>query len=426
MAANVRPRVVIVGAGFAGLWAARTLAGRAVDVTLVDQNNYHAFLPLLYQVAAAEIEPEGIAYPVRTFLRRTPNLHFDLARVERIALTERRLVCEDHGLEYDYLIVANGSESAFFGVPGAEEWSFPLKTMDEAVRLRNHILSCFEHAQHETDPEAVSRRLTFVVVGGGATGVEFVGALAELIQGPLRRDFPALDFSKVRILQLEGKDRLLAMMPERLQAYTRRRLERMGVEVRLGTAVGRVTPDGVHLNGGETIPSETVVWTAGVCGSLASPLGELELTRSRRVPVLPSLQVEGFPEVYVAGDLASFRWQGAELPMVAPVAMAQGIWAARNVLLQASGRTPRAFLYRDKGTMVTIGRNAGVARFGRFSFKGFPAWMLWLLVHLMKLVGFRNRLLVLINWAWDYLFFERSVRLILPAPGERDPADPLT
>jgi len=414
-----RPHVVIVGAGFAGLWAVRALAGKAVDVTLIDQNNYHAFLPLLYQVAAAEIEPEQIAYPVRAFLRRFSNVSFDMAHVERVALGQRQVICEDHAVAYDYLIVAAGSESAYFGIPGAAEWTFPLKTMDEAVALRNHILACFEHAQHETDSRSLGRRLTFVIVGGGATGIELSGALAELVHRPLKRDFPAIDFSRVRIVLLESRDRLLPMLPEKLREYAMRHLEKMGVQIRLNIAVGRIDPDRVTLTNGETIPAETTIWTAGVNGSITSALNELPLTSSRRVRVLPTLQAENFPEVYAAGDVAAFLEAGHELPMVAPIAVAQGIHAARNILRQATGRAPQIFVHKNKGTMVALGRNAGVAHLKKLAFKGFPAWMVWLIVHLMKLVGFRNRLLVLIDWAWDYLFFERSVRLILPAQAER-------
>ncbi len=414
------PHVVIVGAGFAGLWAARALARKPVRVTLVDRNNYHVFLPLLYQVSAAEIEPEDIAYPIRSILRKMPNVSFDLAEVKRIAVANQTVQCEDHDIHYDYLILAAGSSSNFFGIAGAQEYAFPLKGMEEGIALRNHILSRFEHALHEPDPDVRRRRLTSVIVGGGPTGVEFAGALAELVQGPLRKDFPGLDFRSVRILLLEAKDSILDMLPDSLRDYARRRLQRMGVEVLLQAAVSEVNPKAVYLKDGTIIDTETVVWTAGVRGDFFSQLPELPVLANGRVAVLPTLQTPQLPNVYVAGDLAALNSNGMPLPMVAPVAIAQGVHAARNVLRQVAGKPVLPYRYRDKGTLVTIGRNSGVARIGRRAISGFAAWMLWVLVHLFKLVGFRNRLLVLIDWAWDYLFFERSVRLILPsATGEK-------
>lgn len=419
----ILPRVVIVGAGFAGLWAARTLAARRVSVTLIDQNNYHLFLPLLYQVSAAEIEPEDIAYPVRTILRRIPNVSFDLAEVKKVAFRDRTVICEDHELTYDYLILATGSTSHFFGIAGAKEHSFPLKSMKEGIALRNHILCRFEHAVHESDDEALRRRLTFVVVGGGPTGVEFAGALAELIHGPLKKDFPSIDFGRVRIVLLEARTGLLGMLPESLQRYGLARLKKLGVEVMLDVSVSEVDPRSVSLRNGLRIPSETVVWTAGVRGNFFAETAGLPIRPDGRIDVLPTLQTEAYPNVYAAGDLAFCRVNGEPPALVAPVAISQGKWAARNILRQIDGNSPLPLRFRDKGTMVTIGRNSGVARIGRFDFRGFPAWVLWVLVHLAKLIGFRNRLLVLINWAWDYLFFERSVRLILPSDRDEEPCD---
>ena len=415
------PRVIIVGAGFAGLWAARSLAGKRVSVTLIDRNNYHLFLPLLYQVSAAEIEPEDIAYPIRSILRRIPNVSFDLADVRKVALRDRTVICEDHELRYDYLILATGSVSHFFGIAGAQEHSFPLKSMDDAVVLRNRLLCRFEHAVHESDADVLLRRLTFVVVGGGPTGVEFAGALAELIHGPLRKDFPSLDFGRVRIVLLEARPGVLGVLPGSLQEYGLARLRRLGVEVMLGVSVSEVNPLMVCLSDGTRIPSETVVWTAGVRGNFLAGAGGLPVRPDGRIDVLPTLQTEAYPDVYAAGDLAFCRMNGSPLAMVAPVAIAQGKWAARNILRQIGGESPLPLRFRDKGTMVTIGRNSGVAQIGRFGFTGFPAWVLWVLVHLAKLIGFRNRLLVLINWAWDYLFFERSVRLILPSNQDEGP-----
>lgn len=410
-----RPRVVIVGAGFAGLWAARALAGAPVEVLLIDRHNYHTFLPLLYQVAAAEIEPEAIAYPVRAILRRYDNARFQMAEVQAVDWNARLVRTAQGDIPYDFLILALGSASHFFSIPGAAEHAFRLKAMDEAIALRNHILGCFERASGEPDSARRRRLLTFAIVGGGPTGVEFAGALAELIGGSLPRDYPCLDFREVRIVLIEAMEALLSGLPQRLQAYALARLRRMGVEVWLQAPVSQIEPHAVHFRDGASLPTETVVWTAGVQGEPRVKEWGLPIARGGRVAVQPTLQVPGHPEVYIAGDLAYLEEGGAPLPMVAPVAVQQGQWAAHNILRQVRGEEPQPFRYRDHGTMVTIGRNAAAAYvFGR-PFTGFPAWALWLGVHLFNLIGFRNRLLVLINWAWDYLFYERMVRLILPA-----------
>jgi len=409
--------VAIVGAGFGGLWAARTLARSPVDVSLVDRNNHHTFLPLLYQVAAAELEPEDIAYPVRSILRKWQNVRFILAEVKGIDHDGRLLETNGPPIAYDFLLLATGSLSQFFSVPGAAESTFPLKTLQEGVVLRNQILCCFERAAQEKDPERRRRLLTFAVIGGGPTGVEFAGALAELIRRPLVKDFPTLDFREARVVLLEAAEELLPGLPERLQTYTLARLRGMGVEVHLRARVSQVTNEVVRLQDGAVFPAQTVVWTAGVRGdSLAHECGLTALPNGR-VPVLPTLQAPGHPEVYVIGDLAHLEEGGCPLPMIAPVAIQQGVAAARNIVRQVAGQSPVPFRYRDPGTMVTIGRNAAVVRLRGRSFTGFPAWILWLVVHISKLIGFRNRLVVLINWAWDYLFYERAVRLILPVGG---------
>jgi NADH dehydrogenase len=412
-----RPRVVIVGAGFGGLWAARALAGGDFDVRLVDRNNYHTFLPLLYQVGAAELEAEGIARPVRGVVRRWAGVRFVLAEARQIDVERRLLLTDGPLLPYDYLVVATGSVTHFFGVPGAAEHAFELKSLRQGVALRSHILGCFEEAA--LTPEAAARRrlLNFVIVGGGATGVEFAGALAELVQRPLRRDYPELDFGEVRVTLLEAGPSLLPYFPPRLSDYAAARLRRMGVEVRLAAPVAEVSADGALLPDGELIPSASVVWTAGVRGDpLAAALG-LPVEKDGRVPVLPTLQVAGHPEIYVIGDLARAEEGGRPLPMVAPAATQEGTAASANIRRQHAGAPTLPFRYRDKGTMVTIGRHAAVAQIGRWSSTGLLAWWLWLAVHFAKLIGFRNRLLVLLNWAWDYLFFERAVRLIVPRLG---------
>ena len=420
-----RPRAVIVGAGFGGLWAARELARCPVEVLLLDRRNYHLFLPLLYQVAAAELESEDIAYPVRSILRGLPNVNFVLSRVRGVDLRTREVTTDDGRIPFDYLVLAAGSTSHFFGIPGASEHSFPLKTLGDGVALRNQVLRAFERAAGEPDPERRRAALTFVLVGGGATGVEFSGALAELIRGPLRKDFPSLDFREVKVLLVEAKEGLLFGMTEALRRYALERLSRKGVDVRLGASVRRVAKDGIHLEDGAFIPSETTVWTAGVCGESFEGIRSVPLSPDRRVKVTPTLELPGCPGIYAVGDLAYFEEAGRALPMMAPVAIQMGAAAARNIARQVAGQAPLPFRYRDPGSMVILGRNAAVAHLRGRDYTGFPAWIVWLAVHIFQLIGFRNRLVVMINWAWDYFLYERAVRIILPEsrPGEGIPAD---
>ena len=408
-----RPRVVVLGAGFGGLWAARELARHAVDVDLVDRNNYHTFLPLLYQIAAAEVEPEGIVYPVRSIVRKFPNVRFTMGEVTGIDLAARKVSAGGSELPFDYLVLALGSVSNFFGVPGAAEHAFPLKTMDDGIALRNHILSRFEQAQNERDPSKRQRLLTFTIVGAGPTGVEFAGALAELVRGPLVSDYRSIDFREVRVVLLEAKDAVLGMLPRRLSDYARDRLRSMNVDVRLGTAVSRIDAESVTLLDGAVFPTETVIWSSGVSGDPVLRSWGLPQAGGGRITVGPTLQAKGHPEVYVVGDLSLAATPGAADPQVAPAAIQQGTTAARNIVRQSAGMEPLPFRYKDPGTMVTIGRNAAVVHMLGRSFTGFPAWVLWLVVHISNLIGFRNRLFVLVDWAMDYFFYERAVRLIL-------------
>jgi NADH dehydrogenase len=415
MADFASTRVVVLGAGFAGLWAARALAGSSARVRVIDRNNYHLFLPLLYQVAAAELEPEHIAYPVRAILRGCRNVQFELAEVRRIDPVRNVVITDGVPIPYDTLVVATGSTTHYFGIPGAEEHAFPLKSLEHGIAIRNHILLRFERASHEPDARHRQRMVTMVIVGGGPTGVEFAGALAELVRGPLVRDYPDLDSREVNIVLVEAAQSLLPGFGAGSRDYARGRLEKIGVDVRLGAGVRLITEDAVHLQDGTTIPTETVVWTAGVRGDAPGPPGGMPFGEKGQVPVLPTLQVPGHPDIYVIGDLARVEQDGRPLPMVAPVATQEGSMAGRNILRQIRGLSPLPFRYRDSGMMLTLGRNAAVAHVKNRTFTGFPAWLLWLSVHLVKLIGFRNRLLVLINWAWDYFFFEKAVRLILPA-----------
>lgn len=409
-----RPRVVVVGAGFGGLWAVRGLQNRPVDVVLLDRNNYHTFFPLLYQVAAAELGPTDIAHPIRSIFRRARNVSVRMAAMTGLDADGRRVLTDGGPIEYDYLVLALGSESNFFGVPGAAEHAFPLRWMSDAIPLRHHVLTRFEAAS-VVPPQRRTDLLTFAVVGGGPTGVEYAGALSELVFGPLLRDFPQVSASDVRIELIEASDSLLRGMPAKLAEYAGGRLERRRVVVRLNTTVEEVEAHGVRLSGGEWLGTDTVVWSAGVQGEPRAAAWGLPVARGGRVPVSPSLALGDRPEVFVIGDLAYLEdAQGHPLPQVAQVAVQQGRRVARNILRAVSGREPEAFRYRDPGMLAVIGRNAAVADVFGFAFKGLTAWVLWLGIHISWLIGFRNRALVLLNWGWNYVFFRRAVRLILP------------
>ena len=409
---TTRPRVVVVGAGFGGLWAARALARAPVDVTILDRHNYHLFQPLLYQVATAGLEPESIARPVRTILRKQHNVDFRLTEVTGVDLARRELATGGGPVGYDYLVLALGGETNYFGLDELRRHAFGLKDIDEADLIKNHVLASFEHAMTEPDADRRRALLTFVVVGGGPTGVEMAGALSELMRLVLVKDYPRLNVKDVRVLLLEATDRLLAAMPAPLAEAAAKKLWDKMVEVRYGAAVADYDGQAVRLKGGEVIPARTLIWAAGVrAASLAQKLG-LPTAAQGRVRVQPTLQVADHPEVFVIGDAAYVEHEGKALPMVAPVAMQMAQVAAENIRRAMAGQLPVAFRFRDPGTLATIGRNAAVAHIRGISFRGFPAWVVWLVVHLIQLIGFRNKLVVLINWAWDYLFYERGARLI--------------
>ena len=410
-----KPKVVIIGAGFGGLWAARTLAHQPVDVLVIDRNNYHTFLALLYQVAAAELDAEDIAYPVRSVFWNIPNIDFILAHARHIDLQNKRIETDGATIDYDYLIIGTGSITSTFGVPGVDQNAYFLKTLEEAVTLKNHIICCFEGASREMDPARRRALLTFLIVGGGATGVEYSGALAELIHGPLRKDYPQVDFSEVRIILLEAAEYLVAPMPGNVRDYTARQLRDMGVDVRLKTAVAEVMPDRATLKNDETILTNTVVWTAGVRGEKLADASGIPVGRDGRVAVEPTLQVTNKPNIYVIGDLASIQEEKRILPMVAQVAIQSGVAAAKNILHQVAGQSPESFRYADRGSMIAIGRKAAGVAIGKWTFKGLIAWIMWLIIHLFNLIGFRNRVMVLTNWAWDYLLYERAVRYVFPS-----------
>jgi len=404
--------VVIVGAGFGGLRAARALRRAPVQVVLLDRNNYHLFQPLLYQVATAGLEPDQIAKPVRAILRGQQNFDFRMVEVSGVDLNGRRLQTSAGPIAYDFLILAHGGETNFFGLDGVRTHGLSLKDVSDAVEIRNHVLTCFEQAMLEPDPERRRARLTFVVVGGGPTGVEMAGALSELIRLVLVKDYPRLNIKDVRILLLEATDKLLAAMPERLREAAGRTLWRKWIEVRFGASVADFDGERVRLKSGEVIPARTVIWAAGVkAASLNEGVG-LAAGRQGRIAVESTLQVPGHPEVYLIGDASYVEEHGAPLPMVAPVAIQMAEAAAQNIVRTVRGKPLQPFRYRDQGTLATIGRNAAVAHVFGLQLSGFPAWVMWLVVHIIQLIGFRNKLFVLLNWAWDYFFYERAVRLI--------------
>ncbi len=408
----MKSTVVIVGAGFGGLRAARALKRAPVNVVLVDRHNYHLFQPLLYQVATAGLEPEQIAKPVRAILRGQRNFEFRMVEVMGVDLAGRRVLTNAGPVAYAFLILAVGGETNFFGLEGIERHGFGLKDVGEAVAIRNHVLHCFEQAMLEPDPERRRACLTFLVVGGGPTGVEMAGALSELIRLVLVKDYPRLNIKDVRVLLLEATDRLLATMPESLSEAAAATLLRKHVEVRFGASVEDYDGSRVRLRSGEVIPAHTLIWAAGAkAAALAGQLG-LATGRQGRVVVEPTLQVPGHPEVYVIGDAAYMEADGQPLPMMAPVAVQMADTAAENICRQLHGEPLRPFRYRNPGSLATIGRNAAVAHIRGIKFTGFPAWVAWLIVHLIQLIGFRNKLFVLLNWAWDYFFYERGARLI--------------
>ncbi len=405
---------VIVGGGFAGLWATRALASAPVRITLIDRHNHHLFQPLLYQVATAGLSAPDIAAPLRHILRKQANVEVRLAEVAAIAPQEKHVVLADGTtIAYDALLLATGATHAYFG---HDEWARHapgLKTLDDALQLRRHLLLAFERAEAETDPGKRAAWLSFAIVGGGPTGVELAGTLAEIARHTLKNEFRRIDPSQARVRLVEAGPRVLASFPDTLSEKARRQLERLGVEVVTGTPVSDITDEGYRL--GETfIPAKTVVWAAGVAASpLARTLG-VSLDRAGRVPVLPDLSVAGHPDIFVAGDLAAVTSDGRPVPGVAPAAKQMGRHVAQVLRARLDGRaSPGDFRYQDYGNLATIGRMAAVVDFGRLKFSGLLAWWFWLTAHVFFLIGFRNRLVVLLNWCWAYWSYQRGARIIL-------------
>ncbi len=404
-------RVVIVGGGFAGLNAAQALAGAPVAVTLVDRRNHHLFQPLLYQVATAALNPSDIAIPIRRILRNQKNAEVLLAEATGIDLRERVLVHDAGEILYDHLIVATGARHSYYGRDDWAPFAPGLKSIGDALEIRRRVLSAFEFAERERDPERRAAWLTFVVVGAGPTGVELSGALCEVARYALARDFRRINPVQARVLLLEGSERVLPPYPPALSAEARRQLERLGVEVRTGQKVTSIDGDRVRV-GADCIATRTVLWAAGVAGSGFGRALGVPLDRAGRVIVGEDLAIPHHPEVFVVGDLAALVQDGSPIPAVAPAAMQQGRHAARNVLRAVRGERTLPFRYQDRGSLATIGRSAAVASLGRIRLSGPVAWMAWLALHLVFLVGFRNRAIVLFQWAWSFLSYDRGARLI--------------
>ncbi|GAM09907.1 putative NADH dehydrogenase [Geobacter sp. OR-1] len=412
-------RVVIIGIGFGGIRAARELAGQGLEVVLVDRNNYHLFQPLLYQVATAGLEQESIAYPIRAMSRHWTGTRFHLAEVRAVDFAACKVLTSHGEIGYDYLVVAAGSVTNFFGLDSVERHAYDLKKLADAERLRNQILTAFERAVVEPDPAKRRALMTFVIVGGGPTGVEFSGALIELVRYVLAKDYPELSVQAARVVLIEAFDRLMAAMPEQLQSYTLNKLRSMGVEVLLNARVTDAGPERVVLHDGAVIPAHTLFWSAGVkAAPLAGSLG-VGLKPGGRVPVGADLSLSGHPEVFIVGDMAWLEQDGVPLPMVAPVAMQMGTYAGKAIKLREQNLPVPPFRYHDKGSMATIGKSAAVAMTHGMKLKGYPAWIAWLLLHLYYLIGFRNRVVVMLNWIWYYWFHERQVRLITDQDGTR-------
>jgi NADH dehydrogenase len=423
--AKRRPHVIVVGGGFAGLHCVRQLSDTRVDVTLIDRNNYHLFQPLLYQVATAALEPADISGPLRQLLRAR-NVDVLMGEVERVDVAGRRLQLLDRTLDYDYLVLATGAAHSYFG---HDEWSSRapgLKTVEDALEIRRRILYAYEAAEREMDPERQRAWLTFVVIGGGPTGVELAGALAEISKQTRAREFRHIDPTRARVVLLEGLPRVLTAYSEDLSAKARRSLERLGVEVHTDTMVTGIDQH-VVTSKNLSVSSRTVLWAAGVAASpIARSLGT-ELDKAGRVRVTPELTVPGHDEIFVVGDLVNLKLEGKELPGLAPVAMALGKFAGKNILRAVNGEALQPFRYFDRGSFAVIGRGAAVGvMFNRFSLSGAIAWLAWLAIHITFLVGFRNRIAVLFNWAYVYLTRRRHAQLIVgPAPLEEGAQKPV-
>jgi NADH dehydrogenase len=407
-----RPHVVIVGAGFGGLEAAKKLGKEQVRVTVIDRTNHHLFQPLLYEVATAALSPADIAAPIRGILNRFANTEVILAEVKSVNVAAKTVDIGDREIGYDYLILATGSRHSYFGHDEWEKLAPGLKSLEDAVEIRRRLLLAFEYAEKITDEAAKAAAMTFVIIGGGPTGVEIAGAISEIARYTLGRDFRHIDPASARVVLVEGDQRILSNFPEDLSVSATKQLKDLGVEVRTGVHAKNITDAGVEV-GDEFIPCRLKIWAAGNAASFVGKTMGVPVDKAGRVIVNEDLTIPGHREVQVIGDLASFSHQGGKmLPGVSPVAMQEGRHAARNILAMTDGLQPRRFRYWDKGSMATIGRNKAVADLNYIHLSGLPAWLVWLFIHIIFLVGFRSRIAVLMQWAWSYVTFNKGARLI--------------
>ncbi|MBI4852398.1 MAG: NAD(P)/FAD-dependent oxidoreductase [Acidobacteria bacterium] len=412
MAENNKPHIVIIGGGFGGLKAAKSLKQTSAKVTLVDRTNHHLFQPLLYQVAMAGLSPAEIASPLRSILRRQKNTTVVLDEVLNIDVKNRSITMSNGTLTYDYLIVSTGVQNSYFGNNHWAKYAIGLKDLDDAIEIRRRVLVAFEEAEREQTPEREKQLLTFVVIGGGPTGVELAGTLSELARYVLKRDFRSINPKSTRVILVERGERILTSFPKTLSIKATEQLRHLGVEVLTEVGVTDITAEGVEL-GDKFIPAATVLWGAGVQSNAITKTLGVDLDRSGRVIVEKDLTIAGYPEVYVIGDAACYTHQtGQPLPGVAPVAMQQGVMAAQNILNTIEGKPREKFHYVDKGSMATIGRSAAVAYAESLEFSGFLAWVMWLTVHIIFLIGFHNRAIVFFQWVWSYFTYKRGARLI--------------
>jgi NADH:ubiquinone reductase (H+-translocating) len=408
-----RPRVVVVGAGFGGLNAVTALRKAPVDITLIDRRNYHLFQPLLYQVATAGLSPAQIASPIRRILARQRNVSVLMDRVTDVDLDAREVVTLTRRVPFDYLVVATGARHAYFGHEEWAQFAPGLKKIDDATEIRRRILLAFERAEVSTDENERKKLLTFAIIGGGPTGVEMAGAIAELAKQTIASDFHHIDPRQAQVLLVEAGPRILPTFPESLSHSAKRQLEKLGAVVELGKAVVNCDADGITLADGTRVVAATLIWAAGVMASPAAKWLKVPADRAGRLVIGADLRLAGHPSVFVIGDTASvIDAAGVTMPGVAPVAKQMGRYAADAIIADIKGRAIPAFTYRNYGNLATIGRKAAVADFGRFRLSGFPAWLLWSLAHIWFLIGFRNRLTVFLDWMWAYVTYQRGARLI--------------
>jgi len=408
-----KPRVVIIGAGFAGIEAAKKLGKHGVNVLLIDRHNYHTFIPMLYQVATTVLYPHQIIYPLRRLFRGSPTVNFLQADITKVDFDNQIIYAQNVVIDYDYLVIATGSQSQFLGVNGAPENSLPMRSLTDAINLRNQVLSRFEQAVNVTDEEERIRLLTFVIVGGGATGIELAGSLNELIHSAFKKDYPSLNSHQARVIILQSGEQLFPSYSQQLGNYTEKCLRRHGVKVHLNSKVSKVTPKAVYLEDNTSIFTDTVIWTAGVLAATPETKQSVKTAAKDKVIVEQTLQLCGYKNIYGVGDVSYVDSQQQEFNGVAQEAIQQGKTAAENILRQIQGESPKPFSYFNKGRLAIIGKHAGIGKIGKFELKGFIAWFLWLEVHWVYLPGIRNRLGVLFNWVKYYVSGEGASRIII-------------